>query len=57
MLCVREMRVRPLVSTAGYLTLDQAQCPGGLTNVAADKHIGMRLRRNGDNVLAAELRR
>jgi hypothetical protein len=29
----------------------------GLTNVAADKHFRMRLRRNGDTVLAAELRR
>ena len=28
-----------------------------LTNVAADKHFRMRFRRNGDSVLAAELRR
>ena len=28
-----------------------------LTNVAADKHFRMRLRRNGGSVLAAELRR
>ena len=31
--------------------------PRRLTNVAADKHFRMRLRRNGDSVLAAELRR
>ena len=30
---------------------------GCLTNVAAAKHFRMRLRRNGDSVLAAELRR
>jgi hypothetical protein len=30
---------------------------GGLTNVAADKHFSMRLRRNRGSVLAAELRR
>ena len=29
----------------------------GLTNVAADKHFGMRLRRDGGNVLAAQLGR
>jgi hypothetical protein len=31
--------------------------PHRLTNVAADKHFSERLRRNGDTVLAAELRR
>jgi len=30
---------------------------GGLTNVAADKHFSMRIRRKGDSVLVAELRR
>jgi len=29
----------------------------GLTNVGADKHFWMRLRRDGNNVLAAELGR
>src|SRR5256885_12802236 len=34
--------------------LNRARC---LTNVAADKHLWMRLRRNGDSMLAAELGR
>jgi hypothetical protein len=29
---------------------------GDLTNIAADKHFWMRLRRNGGSVLAAELK-